>query len=118
MAYASFDFARVTQLYMAVEDRIWPFRNKTREQAERSLLYRNAVQFASVSLDPVTLEQAEQQLAIARRLMHYSPESRMVIRIIECLRVLERHAEADAEAEHFKQVYPAEYARWHADAEK
>ena len=118
MAYASFDFARVTQLYMAVEDRIWPFRNETREQAERSLLYRNAVQFASVSLDPVTLEQAEQQLAIARRLMHYSPESRMVIRIIECLRVLERHAEADAEAEHFKQVYPAEYARWHADAEK
>ena len=76
------------------------------------------MQFASVSLDPVTLEQAEQQLAIARRLMHYSPESRMVIRIIECLRVLERHAEADAEAEHFKQVYPAEYARWHADAEK
>ena len=118
MAYASFDFARVTQLYMAAENRVWPFRDEPRKHAERSFLYRNAVQFASVSTDTITLEQAEQQLAIARRLMHYSPESRIAIRIIECLRVLGRHAEADAEAAHFKQVYPAEYARWHAGAEK
>ena len=112
ISYAGFDFARVTQLYMAAEHRVWPFREHTREQAERSFLYRNAVQFAAVSTDPVTFDKAEQQLAEARRLMHYSPESRVVIRIIECLQALGRHAEAEAEAAHFKQVYPGEYARW------
>ncbi|MDO4768836.1 MAG: Wzy polymerase domain-containing protein [Brachymonas sp.] len=112
MAYAGFDFVRVTQLYMAADDRVWPFRQNTRQQAERSVLYRNAVQFATVSTDPVTPEKAEHQLTQARRLMHYSPESRVVIRIIECLQVLGRQAEADAEIAHFQQVYPKEYARW------
>ncbi len=116
ISYAGFDFARVTQLYMAAENRVWPFREHTRAYAERSFLYRNAVQFAAVSTDPVTLDQAEQQLAEARMLMHYSPESRVVIRIIECLQVLGRHAEAEAEAAHFKQVYPGEYARWREGA--
>ncbi|MDO4794438.1 MAG: Wzy polymerase domain-containing protein [Brachymonas sp.] len=117
MAYASFDFVRVTQLYMAADDRVWPFRQHTRQQAEHSVLYRNAVQFAAVSTDPVTPEKAEQQLAQARRLMHYSPESRVVIRIIECLQVLGRQAEADAEIAQFQQVYPKEYARWRKGAQ-
>lgn len=117
MVYASFDFVRVTQLYMAADDRVWPFRQNTRQQAERSVLYRNAVQFAAVSTDPVTPEKAEQQLAQARRLMHYSPESRVVIRVIECLQVLGRQAEAEAEIAHFQQVYPKEYARWREGAQ-
>ena len=114
MAYASFDFVRVTQLYLAAEDRVWPFRQNTRQQAEHSFLYHNAVRFAAVSTDPVTPEKAEQQLAQARQLMHYSPEARVVIRIIECLQALGRDAEAAEQAAHFRLVYPKEYARWQA----
>ena len=112
LVYASFDFVRVTQLYLAPEDRVWPFRERTQEQAERSFLYRNAVEFARVSTTDVTPEKAKQQLAQAQQLMHYSPEPRVIIRLIECLQVLGHQAAADAQAEHFRQVYPDDYARW------
>lgn len=112
LGYASFDFVRVTQLYLLPEDRVWPFRVKTQEQAARSFLYRNAVEFARISTTEITPEKAPQQLAQAQRLMHYSPEPRVIIRMIECLQVLGRQAEADAQAAHFRQVYPDDYARW------
>ncbi len=112
LMYASFDFVRVTQLYLLPEDRVWPFRVNTQEQAARSFLYRNAVEFARVSTTEITPEKAQQQLAQARRLMHYSPEPRVIIRVIECLQVLGRQAEADAQAMHFRQVYPDDYASW------
>ena len=112
LVYASFDFVRVTQLYLAPEDRVWPFRERTQEQAERSFLYRNAVEFARVSTTDVTPEKAKQQLAQVQQLMHYSPEPRVIIRLIECLQVLGHQAAADAQAEHFRQVYPDDYARW------
>ena len=110
--YASFDFVRVTQLYTEPQDRVWPFKERTVEQAQRTLLYQNAVAFAGVTTIPLTPANAEQQLAQARALMTYSPEARVVQRIIESLRVLGRDAEADREEAHFQEVYPGEYQAW------
>ncbi len=112
--YASFDFVRVTQLYTEPQDRVWPFKERTVEQAQRTLLYQNAVAFAGVTTIPLTPANAEQQLAQARALMTYSPEARVVQRIIESLRVLGRDAEADREEVHFQEVYPSEYQAWKA----
>lgn len=112
LAYACFDYVRVTQLYMMPEDRVWPFRVNTLQQAERSWLYRNAVHFAHISMAPVSRESAQQQLQEARKLMHYSPEARVVKRTMECLQVLGRKADFEREAAHFREVYPTEYAKW------
>lgn len=123
LLYASFDFVRVTQLYTMPEDRVWPFAQDTRQQAARTILYRNAVDFADLSTTAVTPATARQQLAQARRLMHYSPEARVVERMIECLQVLGRHDEAARVAAHFQSVYPDEYRHWvqtgtHAEEEE
>ncbi|MDO5652952.1 MAG: Wzy polymerase domain-containing protein, partial [Brachymonas sp.] len=114
LIYASFDFVRVTQLYTAAEDRVWPFRQDTHKQAARSFLYRNAVQFADVSTTEVTPEKAGQQLAQAQVLMHYSPEARVISRVIEALRMLGRDEEAAAAEAQFKAVYPQAHAQWMA----
>ena len=110
--YASFDFVRVTQLYTVPEDRVWPFANHTLAQASRTPLYQNAVRFAGISTIPLTRLNAEAQLAEARQLMHFSPEARVVERIIEALRLLGRDAEAQQAEAHFRAVYPREYAQW------
>ena len=106
LAYASFDFVRVTQLYTVAQDRVWPFKQNTQEQAERSRLFQNAVLFAKLSTEPVTPQTAATQLAQAQKLMHYSPEQRVVKRIIECLHVLGQHDEAQAAQAHLDMVYP------------
>ena len=92
--YASFDFVRVTQLYTAPEDRVWPFASNTVAQASRTPLYQNAVRFAGISTIPLTEQNAAEQLAQAQRLMHFSPEARVVERIIKALQLLGREAEA------------------------
>ena len=118
LAYAVFDYVRVTQLYMVEEDRIWPFKGHAQEQAQRSVLYQNAVHFANISMQEVSLETAEQQLAEAQNLMHYSPEARVAERIIECLRVLGRMDEARLAEAQFASVYPKEHAHWVAQSAK
>lgn len=112
LAYAAFDFARVTQLYLAPEDRPALFRQDTLEQAARTPLYQNALHFAEISMVPVTADNAQAQLAVAQQLMHYSPEARVVERIITCLYLLGRNDEAQREEQHFAAVYPQEYAKW------
>ena len=118
LAYAGFDYVRVTQLYMVEEDRVWPFKGHAQEQAQRSVLYQNAVHFANLSMQKVSPETAEQQLAEAQNLMHYSPEARVAQRIIECLRVLGRMDEARQAEAHFASVYPKEHAHWVAQSAK
>ena len=110
--YASFDFVRVTQLYTAPEDRVWPFANNTVAQASRTPLYQNAVRFAGISTIPLTEQNAAEQLAQAQRLMHFSPEARVVERIIKALQLLGREAEAQQAIAHFRTVYPREFADW------
>ena len=106
LAYASFDFVRVTQLYTVAQSRVWPFKQNTQAQAERSRLFHNAVLFAKLSTEPVTPQTAATQLAQAQKLMHYSPERRVAKRIIECLHALGRHNEAQAAQAHLDVVYP------------
>ena len=106
LAYASFDFVRVTQLYTVAQSRVWPFKQNTQAQAERSRLFHNAVLFAKLSTEPVTPQTAATQLAQAQKLMHYSPERRVAKRIIECLHALGRHNEAQASQAHLDVVYP------------
>ena len=112
LAYASFDFVRVTQLYTQPQERSWPFREHTMEQAQRTPLYQNAVNFAMLSVVPLTAQNAEVELARAQMLMHYSPEARVVQRIIEAQLLLGRDAEAEQARQHFQQVYPRQHDAW------
>lgn len=116
--YASFDYVRVTQLYTAPEERVWPFVDHTLEQASRTPLYQNAVHFAAISTVPLTEQNAEHELAQARQLMHYSPEARVVERIIEALQLLGRDAEAERTIAHFRLVYPREFAEWEREQQE
>ena len=112
LAYASFDFVRVTQLYTAPEARAWLFRDNTLAQAQRTPLYQNAVNFAMLSTVPLTPANAGAELARAQALMHYSPEARVVQRIIEAQLLLGQTAAAEQTRQHFRQVYPQQHDAW------
>ena len=116
LAYACFDFVRVTQLYTAAQERVWPFKQNTQAQADRSRLFQNAVLFAKLSTEPVTPQTAATQLAQAQKLMHYSPEIRVARRIITCLQALGRNDEAQAAQAHLDMVYPPKKGKTPAEA--
>jgi len=83
-----------------------------------SRLFANQVQFAELTLTTVTRENAGAVHELAKRVMHFSPEPRVIVKLIESAELLGHEAEAREEAERFSNAFPADFARWmKADAD-
>ena len=112
VAYAGWDYTRVSQVYLARDARLPVWRDDTLEKIRPSWLFANQVRFAELALTPLTRANAEAVHAIAQRTLHFSPEPAVVIKLIESATLLGREDEAFAQAKRFRLAYPADYARW------
>jgi hypothetical protein len=92
--YAAHDFRRVGQIYRAPALRDAAYRDDPLLHAKQTWLFRNQAEFAELTTQTVTAENAAQIYPQARRLMHYSPEARVVNRVIESGRFLGLDTEA------------------------
>ena len=114
-AYAGWDYWRVSQLYLPLEQRATRWRDEPMAAARQTLLFGGAVRFAEVTTRPVTRENAAWMLDAASRLLHYSPEPRVIERVIEAATLLGRDDVALAQLARFKAAFPAEERQWAAD---
>jgi hypothetical protein len=64
--------------------------------AKQSWLFKNQAEFAELSLQATTLDNAQQVYTLAQRMMHYSPEPRVVQRVIEAAELLGVNADQTA----------------------
>lgn len=111
-AYAAVDYWRISQLYLAPAERASAFRDDPLGKVRDSWLFRDQVRFAEVTLTPVTPDNAARIHAMARALLHYSPESRVVEKLIDSALVLQRTDEAVFFMRRFRAAYPDDYTRW------
>lgn len=112
VAYTGWDYLRISQIYVARAERLPPWQDHTLEKLRASWLFAGQVQFAELSLTPVVRANAAAVNTLARGVMHFSPEPRVVAKLIESATLLDRDDEALALAARFKIAYPVEYARW------
>ncbi|VTU38082.1 PglL family O-oligosaccharyltransferase [Variovorax sp. RA8] len=112
VAYAAWDYTRVSQLYLAREERLPVWREDTLAQVQDSWLFANQVKFAELALMPVTRANAAEVHALAQRLVHFSPEPRVIVKLVDSAVLLGREAEAFEQAKRFRIAFPGEYARW------
>ncbi|MGF6527364.1 Wzy polymerase domain-containing protein [Variovorax sp. PvP013_2] len=112
VAFAAWDYTRISQLYLARADRLAPWRDDTLAKLRSSWLFASQVRFAELSMTPVTSANAAEVHALAQRMLHFSPEPRVIVRLIDSATLLGRDDEAAALAARFKVAFPAEYARW------
>lgn len=112
VAYAGWDYARISQLYLAREDRLPAWRDDTLAKAKDSWLFANHVKFAELALTKIDSANAEEVHALAQRVLHFSPEPRVIVKLIESATLLGRDEEAFEQAARFKIAFPREYARW------
>ena len=75
-------------------------------------LFARQVEFARLTTTPVTRDNAPAQYAMALRLLHFSPEPRVIAPLIDSARLLGLDAQAAFHEERFRQAYPDDYARW------
>jgi O-antigen ligase len=91
--YAAWDFNRVGQIYRQAAYRDAAYRDNPLHHAKQSWLFKNQADFAELTTLTVTPENATEAYRQGMNLMHYSPEGRVVQRVIESAKYLNRDEE-------------------------
>jgi O-antigen ligase len=102
--YAAWDFNRVGQIYRQAASRDAAYRDNPLHHAKQSWLFKNQADFAELTTQTVTAENAVDLYPQAVRLMHYSPEVRVVQRVIDSGKLLGHDAQAQALSERLDDV--------------
>jgi len=102
--YAAWDFNRVGQIYRQAASRDAAYRDNPLHHAKQSWLFKNQADFAELTTQTVTADNAAELYLQALRLMHYSPEARVVQRVIDSGKLLGHDAQAQALTERLDDV--------------
>ncbi|SFP56674.1 Protein glycosylation ligase [Variovorax sp. PDC80] len=112
VVYAAWDYTRISQIYLPRDERLPPWQDDTLAKVRDSWLFARQVDFAELTLTPVTHENAARMHALAERTLHFSPEPRVIVKLIESAELSGREDEARLIAERFRVAYPGAYAHW------
>lgn len=112
MGYASWDYARVSQVYKPVHLRSEALRENTLNKVSGTWLFADAVDFAILTTTPVKPETAQRMYVLATALLHYSPEPRVIEPLIESAALLGRDDEVAFHMRRYRVAYPQDFDRW------
>ena len=110
--YAAWDYRRVSQIYLAPEQRDAAYRDDTLVKIQGSRLFSDQVHFAQLLLTPLTLGNAQWTFNTATAMLHYSPEPRVIEKVIESAVMLGRDGEALHHLARYQAAFPADHALW------
>ncbi|MBJ2155881.1 PglL family O-oligosaccharyltransferase [Variovorax sp. IB41] len=112
VGYAGWDYIRISQIYLPRDERLPAYEDDTLTKVHGSWLFANQVRFAKLTLTPVTTANAAEVHLLAQRILHFSPEPRVIVKLVESAQLLGLHEEARTEAERFSIAFPLEYGLW------
>jgi O-antigen ligase len=112
VGYATWDYIRISQIYLPRDERLPAYEDDTLAKAKKSWLFARQVDFAELTLTRVTAANAAQMHSLAARTLHFSPEPRVIVKLIESAELTGRDQEAWQQAERFRIAFPVEYERW------
>jgi O-antigen ligase len=112
LAYAAWDYWRVSQIYLDPAERAPDYRENTLQKIQPSRLFANQVKFAELGTEELSADNAEHMRALTLGLLHFSAEPRVVERLIESDIVLGRDGEARFYLERYKAAFAQAHAQW------
>ncbi|WP_295982928.1 O-antigen ligase family protein [uncultured Variovorax sp.] len=112
VGYASWDYIRISQVYLPREERLPRYEDHPLDKAQGSWLFANHVDFAKLTLTPLTISNAAEIHVLASRLVHFSPEPRVIVKLIESAELMGLREKAKTEAQRFSVAFPLQYRRW------
>lgn len=111
-ALAGWQYHLASQIYLSPDDRDPAYRSDTLEKTRQVLLFQDQVRFAELTLTELTPANAASMNRLAKDILHFSPEARVVEIVIDSARLLGRDAEADFYLTRLKVAFPQAYAEW------
>ena len=116
LSAAAWDYWRVSQLYLLPADRAVAYRDNTLEKVRGSWFFKDQVQFAELTTVIPTRENAAQHYTQALRLLHFSPEPRVIEAVIESAVLLGKDPEALYFLQRYRAAFPDAHATWVAQS--
>ncbi len=108
----TWNYWRMSQLYMPSENRAPAYRDDTYAKVQGTWFFASHVDFAGLSLTPVSQETAPYVLQLGEPLLHFSPEAKVVEKILDAALVLQREDLLTYYAPRFAAAFPQDYQRW------
>jgi hypothetical protein len=112
LGYAGWDYQRVSQIYLPPTARAAAYADDPLTEIRKSWLFRSQAGFAELTITPLTRANAQWAFDTAAAMLHYSPEPRVIEKLIESAIVLGRNDEALLHLARFRAAFPQAYAKW------
>jgi Virulence factor membrane-bound polymerase, C-terminal/O-Antigen ligase/Protein glycosylation ligase len=110
--YASFDYHRISQIFKPGAQRSAWYADDPLGYADRSWLFKAQVEFAHLSLMPITAENAHQVLELGLRVLHHSPESGVIEKVLAAAQLCGDQATYELHRQRYKAAFAGRYSQW------
>lgn len=112
LAWIAWDYHRIAQLYLAPDKRLAAYRVQPLAHARESALFRQQVDFAEFTTTPLNAGNAARLAVIGERALHYSPEPRVIEKLIDALRLAGDESRVQWHRQRFEAAFPQAHASW------
>jgi O-antigen polymerase len=117
-AFVAFDYHRVSQIYLQPEQRSSWYADDALGAAKQSVLFTSHAKFAELTITPLSRETAPRVLALSSELIEWSPEPRVIEKLIESSVMMGLDDVAAFHLKRYRVAYPQAYAAWAAQSQK
>jgi O-antigen ligase len=112
LAYAIWDYWRVSQLYLEPAQRAPAYQAGTLEKVRNSVFFQDQVRFAELSTTTLNKQNAQHVHDLALQVLHFSPEASVMQKLIESCVMLNLDDEAKYYLLRYKRAFPKAHAAW------
>lgn len=112
LVYASIDYFKISQIYLPSDLRHSALRDDTLDKVGGSWLFADQVQFSVLTKTRVDRANAAATYDLALKMLHYSPEPRVIERVIASAALSGHMEEAHAYRRRYQAAYPLEHGNW------
>jgi hypothetical protein len=106
VAYTTWDYQRVSQLYLSPKMRAEVYRAHPLEEIQSSWLFQDQLRFAELTTTSLTAANAAHLHQLALDLLHFSPEPRVIEKLINSATLLGRLEEAQFYRLRYQAAFP------------
>jgi len=111
---AALDYHRARQIYLSPEERAAAYRGQTLEKVRQAWIFRDQVRFAELTTTPLDRANAAWTYDLAISLLPFSPEPRVIEKVVESAVMLGRDQEALLHLARFRAAFPKDHREWAA----
>ncbi|MCW2313304.1 Wzy polymerase domain-containing protein [Rhodoferax antarcticus] len=111
-SFAAWNYYLVSQLYLPANQRANAYRENTLQKVRSAWLYQDTVRFAELTTTALTADNAAYQNALAKNMLHFSPEAKVVEVLLNSAVLLGRTDVVTFYAARYRAAFPKDDDGW------